>query len=56
VSNGRQQLQYGITNEDAASYNISTILKKRVMYLRCKQCQATALFDAPTLVRIPLEQ
>ncbi|MGB8343704.1 MAG: hypothetical protein WCD86_02415 [Ktedonobacteraceae bacterium] len=31
---------FTITGEDAASYNISTILKKRVIYLRCPHCQA----------------
>ena len=28
-----------ITGDDASNYNISTIMKKRVTYLRCPQCQ-----------------
>jgi len=31
---------FTITGSDASSYNISTILKKQVTYLRCPQCQS----------------
>lgn len=34
-----EQETFTITGDDSSSYNISTILKKRVIYLRCPQCQ-----------------
>lgn len=34
------QETFTITGDDSSSYNISTVLKKRVIYLRCPQCQA----------------